>query len=277
MRSAMVPGPVGHQRATRNLAIAAAVIIALILWGQCSRTAPSFIPFAPEHLPDFADYTDTNEKKVAFFDYLAPHIEAVNSAVLQERRHLEKIRADLIDGDAPGWLDRRWLTRTAERYEFEVPETFDVAFLDLMLRRVDVIAPSLIMAQAANESAWGTSRFAKLGNNLFGMRTYEPGTGIVPKRRPAGQTWEVAAYDTVREGLADYVHNLNTNDTYQHLRSIRRDLRRNHRTISGTALAGGLVRYSEKGYEYIAIIRSMIRSNELLKYDEAHMAAEKGE
>lgn len=266
-----------RRHAGRNLTIAGLVITALIIWGQCSRTAPSFIPFAPEHLPDFADYTDTAEKKAAFFDYLAPHIEAVNAGVLQERRHLAKIRADLADGGSAGWLDRRWLTKTATRYEFDIPETFDLPFVDQMLQRVDVIAPSLIMAQAANESAWGTSRFAKLGNNLFGMRTYEPGSGIVPKRRPAGQTWEVAAYDTVREGLADYVHNLNTNGTYLHLRRIRRDLRRNDRTISGVALAGGLTRYSEKGYEYVAIIRSMIRSNNLAKYDEAHMAAERGE
>ena len=273
----MVPTPAGHRRASRHLALAAVVITALILWGQCSRNAPSFLPFAPERLPDFASYTDTNEKKNAFFDYLAPHIEAVNSAILQERRHLEKIRADFVAGDHPGWLDRRWLARTAERYEAEMPDPVDLAFLDLMLRRVDVIAPSLIMAQAANESAWGTSRFAKLGNNLFGMRTYDPGTGIVPKRRPAGQTWEVAAYDSVREGLAAYVHTLNTGDTYPLLRRIRRDLLRQDRSIAGTALAGGLVRYSEKGYEYIAIIRSMIRSNNLLKYDEAHMAAEKGE
>ena len=190
---------------------------------------------------------------------------------------LAKKEPGLADGDAPGWLDRRWIARTAEHYDLEVPDEIDLAFLDLMLRRVDIIPPSLIMAQAANESAWGTSRFAKQGNNLFGMRSYEPGSGIVPKRRAAGATWEVAAYDSVHESIAAYIQTLNTGKSYQHLRSIRRDLRRKNQTISGTALAGGLIRYSERGHEYIAIIRSMIRSNRLLDYDKAHMAAEQAE
>src|SRR5690606_31333266 len=100
-----------------------------------------------------------------------------------------------------GWLDRRWLARIAADYDLERPETFDAVFVDRLLRRVDVIPPSLVLAQAANESAWGTSRFAQLGNNLFGMRSYEPGTGIVPKKRPRGETWEVAAYDSVRDSI----------------------------------------------------------------------------
>ncbi|WP_221031356.1 glucosaminidase domain-containing protein [Actomonas aquatica] len=267
-----------RRAAARKLGIAGIVVVAILIWSQCSRHAPSFLPFVPEHLPDFADYTDVNEKKTAFFDFLAPHIEAVNQGILKDRRRLEAIRADAAEGDAPGWIDRRWITHLAERYEFEdIPEKPTLAFVDQLLRRVDIIPPSLIMAQAANESAWGTSRFARQGNNLFGMRTYEPGTGIVPKRRAAGATWEVAAYDTVREGLADYIQTLNTGSTYRQLRNLRRDLRRQDRTISGSVLAGGLTRYSEKGYEYVAIIRSMIRSNKLAQYDEAHMAAERGE
>lgn len=265
-----------RRRSARNLFAAAGGILAIIAWGQCSRT-PSGLPFGSDRLPDFSNYADTEEKKLAFFNFLAPHIEAVNADVLEDRRRLQEIRTRLAAGDDPGWLDRRWLGHTADRYELEMPDPVDLAFLDLMLRRADVIAPSLIMAQAANESAWGTSRFARLGNNLFGMRTHDTGSGIVPRRRAAGATWEVAAYDSVRESIAAYVHNLNTHSSYQHLRRIRRDLRRKDRTLSGTALAGGLVRYSEKGYEYVAIIRSMIRSNDLAAYDEAHMEAERTE
>ena len=261
--------------ARRKLAIpAVASLLTILVWGKCSRT-PSFLPFAPEPLPDFSHYTDIEAKKSAFFDFLAPQIETVNRTILEERTRLLGLRDALAAGDRPGWLDRRWIARTAEHYALEVPEDIDLAFLDLMLRRVDIIAPSLIMAQAANESAWGTSRFARQGNNLFGMRSYEPGTGIVPKRRASGATWEVAAYDSVRESIEAYIQTLNTVSSYQHLRSIRRDLRRKDQVISGLTLAGGLTSYSERGSAYIAIIRSIIRSNQLFDYDEAHMEAEK--
>ena len=247
-----------------------AIIAVLIIWGsrQTDSGAPR-IPFiAPEKLPNFNAYTDVNEKKAAFFNFLLPSINAVNSRILEQREHLLKIRAKVADGDGIGWLDDRWLANLCEAYDFDPRAEYPVTFLDQMAARVDVVSPSLVLAQAANESAWGTSRFAKLGNNLFGMRTYEPGTGIVPRRRAPGATWEVAAYSSVQESVRAYVHNLNTNDSYRRLRDIRRDLRRRGQPITGHALAGGLNRYSERGSEYVAIIRSMIRSNDLRQYDE---------
>ncbi|MDZ7825939.1 MAG: glucosaminidase domain-containing protein [Gammaproteobacteria bacterium] len=45
------------------------------------------------------------------------------------------------------------------------------------LRRADEIPPSLVLAQAAAESAWGTSRFARMANNLFGQPRFTEGCG----------------------------------------------------------------------------------------------------
>ena len=223
--------------------------------------------FGPEHIPEFGKISNSKEKKTAFFEYLAPRIAEANAPILEHRKKLLKLREQVAeDGDA-GWLDNRWLKKMMVHYEFEVPEEIELSHVDDLLTRADIIPPSLIMAQAANESAWGTSRFAKLGNNFFGMRTYTPGTGIVPKRRAKGATWEVAAYDSVSEGIGAFIHTLNTNPAYLQLRLIRRELRRKDSEIGGSALAGGLLRYSEKGHEYISIVRSMIRSNNLGQYD----------
>ncbi|MCF3648929.1 glucosaminidase domain-containing protein [Synoicihabitans lomoniglobus] len=249
-----------RQRSVVTIAKVAGVVVVLFFVGRWI--------FGPEHLPDFGSIEDTSEKKAAFFTYLLPHITAVNEEILQQRATLQAIRDDLAeDDDEPGWLNRRRLDELCVAYDLEPPETYNLAFVDRLLRRVDIIAPSLVMAQAAIESAWGTSRFARQGNNLFGMRTYEPGTGIVPKRRPAGATWEVAAYDSVRGAIDNLAHNLNTNGSYRQMRSIRRDLRRRGAPITGSALAGGLVRYSEKGHEYISMVRSMIRVNDLERFD----------
>lgn len=240
-------------------------IFAVILVGAILLISRSVL--GPEHIPDFGKISNTKEKKTAFFEYLAPRIAAANAPILEQRKKIQKIRVQVAEDGDPGWLDTRYLRKSLAQYEFEVPEEIELSHVDDLLTRADIIPPSLIMAQAANESAWGTSRFAKLGNNFFGMRTYTPGTGIVPKRRAAGATWEVAAYDSVSEGIGAYIQTLNTNKAYLQLRLIRRELRRKEKEVGGSALAGGLLRYSEKGHEYISIVRSMIRSNNLSTYD----------
>lgn len=255
------PAPSPWRSPNLHLALGTILVAGLLVWGRNHQGDRR------QHLPDFTAIDDPTARKEAFFSYLEPHIAAVNEAIARQREQLAGIRDQLADDGGPDWLDRRWIGRLAEDYNLDVPAEIDRAFLDRLLRRVDIVAPSLVMAQAANESAWGTSRFARVGNNLFGMRTYERGTGMVPRQRARGAKWEVAAYDSVRDSIAAYVHNLNTHESYRRLRLIRRDLRRQDQPVSGLVLAGGLVRYSEKGHEYVAIIRSIIRSNALDRYD----------
>lgn len=220
-----------------------------------------------ETLPDFTDHKNTEEKKEAFFSYLLPYVREINADILKDRKRLLKIRRQLSDGSSAGFFDDRFLQHKAEEYGFEdIPDEVTASFADLVLRRVDIIAPSLVLAQAANESAWGTSRFARHGNNLFGMRTYD-GSGIVPKKRKAGKQFTVAVYDTPRDSIEAYVHNLNTHNRYKRLRQIRSSLRLQHKPVSGYALANGLMAYSSKGGEYISILQSMISSSNLGQYD----------
>lgn len=243
-------------RARRSLIGAAVVVPALLIWHWLPRPG----------LPDFADYEVPAEKKAAFFNYLLPHVQAVNHDILEDRQRLLRIRDELAEDGSAGFFDERWLANLAEAYELDSPDKPGVSFVDELLRRVDIIAPSLVLAQAANESAWGTSRFARHGNNLFGMRTYE-GEGMVPHRRAAGKRFMVATYDSVRDSIAAYVRNLNTNPRYRQLRAIRVDLRRQGQPISGYALANGLRSYSTRGADYIDIIQSIISSNDLRQYD----------
>lgn len=217
-------------------------------------------------LPDFTRHETTAEKKTAFLDFLLPQVRAVNDAIAADRRRLLHIRAELAQDGAAGIFDERWLRGVAEDYELDPPARPDLAFADALLRRVDVIAPSLVLAQAANESAWGTSRFARHGNNLFGMRTWD-GEGLVPHHRAEGKTFKVAVYDSIRDSLTDYMHNLNTNARYRRLRQIRAELHRQGKSISGLALANGLAAYSKLGADYIDIIQSIIQGNRLERYD----------
>ena len=131
-------------------------------------------------LPDFSQHTDVRAKKQAFFDYLQPIVAANNQRVLDDRARLRTL-ADTSD-EALSGSDRRFLQQLVNRYEVDAAASSEAQRAELLVR-LDTVPMSLALSQAAMESAWGTSRFAREGNNLFGQWCYKAGCGIVPKRR----------------------------------------------------------------------------------------------
>ena len=115
--------------------------------------------------------------------------------------------------------------------------------------------------QAANESAWGTSRFARIGLNFFGQWCYKKGCGMVPRRRNSEAEHEVAAFKSVRAAVSSYFKNINTHNAYKELRTIREDLRAQQKPILATKLTYGLMSYSERGEAYIEELNTMINQN----------------
>ncbi|MAW44802.1 MAG: flagellar biosynthesis protein FlgJ [Gammaproteobacteria bacterium] len=162
--------------------------------------------------------------------------------------------------------DRRFLAGLVDRYEIDTSASSEDQRAELMVR-LDTVPMSLALTQAAMESAWGTSRFAREGNNLFGQWCYQPGCGIVPKRRGEGQVHEVASFDDVDAAVASYLRNINSHRAYADLRAARADLRAANQPVTGNAMANHLLRYSERGLDYVEEIQSMIRVNKLAVLD----------
>jgi len=215
-----------------------------------------------QDLPDFRTFPTTEAKKANFFGFLRPVVRAENSAIRRTRERLADRLAAARDGElsAEQWA---WLRQKAERYRVDLAERDRVEVAETLLRKVDVVPVSLVLAQAAKESAWGTSRFARQGNNLFGEWCFAEGCGMVPARREAGKRHEVEAFATVRASVASYLHNLNSHPRYRQLRDIRARLRAEGKPVTGLALAGGLQHYSEQGEKYVSEVRAMIRHNNL--------------
>jgi Bax protein len=213
-------------------------------------------PLAYSDVPDFAAYSDVKQKKTAFFDYMYPLILAEGKKVMQER--------DIVERGSPA-AD---LKRICEKYSSNC-ENIDEAKRAALKERVDVIPPSLVLAQSANESAWGTSRFAKDANNFFGQWCYSAGCGLVPAQRDAGATHEVRKFASVQQSVGAYMFNLNTGKAYSSLRKLRSAARSEENMPNGHELAAGLIKYSQRREEYVKEIRSMISYNKLVKlYDE---------
>lgn len=222
---------------------------------------------ANQHIPDFSKYVVIAEKKAAFFHFLLPMVRAINDSVLLDRQRLLAFREKLAVESRLSLFERKRLYDLAKYYRVKSNSLSDPAKVEVLLKRVDVVPASLVLSQSANESAWGTSRFALQGNNLFGQWCFTVGCGIVPGRRPQGASFEVASFSHPRDSVEAYINNLNTNSAYLHFRELRQELRDRGQPLSGELLAAGLLNYSARGEDYIAEVRSMIRVNDLAQYD----------
>src|SRR5690554_232263 len=228
---------------------------------------PKLPDWTADGLPDFSGYRDTTERKAAFFSFLYPRIELANNRILLEREYLLS-----LSGKEPlSRTELDWLKKQAERLRVDADNGSEQQFRQLA-EKLNAIPPSLILAQAANESAWGTSRFATEGNNLFGQWCFTRGCGLVPLSRPEGANHEVAKFTSPYYSVRSYIQNLNRHAAYGQLRSIRAAARAEGKPFTGIALAQGLLSYSERGEEYIKEIRAMIRYNNLEFYDKKFRA-----
>ena len=144
-----------------------------------------------------------------------------------------------------------------------------------LMIQVDIIPPSLALAQAAEESGWGTSRFTAEGNAFFGQWDFS-GNGMTPKqqRKELGD-YGLARFDSPLASVEGYMKNINTTGAYEKLRLLRANLRKNNKKITGMELAGTLDKYSERGQAYIDGLRDMISYNKLQDVDEAYLSEDK--
>lgn len=251
------------------VALATAFLLGNWAGSQSAKNLPdtaSIIPRVPQwakqSLPDLSGFDDSTKKKSAFFSFLYPRVVLADARVMALRKHLLKIAAKKSLSDA----DKNWLASQAKRLDVDAP-LGSPRQIALLKRRLDIVPPSLVLAQAANESGWGSSRFARKGNNLFGQWCFDAGCGLVPKARDDGAHHEVASFSDPYQSIRSYIANLNRNQSYAALRIKRQDLRKRDQFPSGMTLALKLNNYSQKGSRYIRQIRFLIQNNNLETYD----------
>jgi Bax protein len=247
------------------LTILAAVLLSASGRADEALVRPERIGDQPQPIPAFGEIMDVKEKKETFFAYMNAKVQVANDDVWAERLFIlglqERFESSNLQDE-----ELLELTSLGAYYRVATPEQLDIQYFEKLLVRVDVVPASLALAQAANESGWGTSRFAREGRNFFGIWCYEAGCGIAPARRNAGAKHEVRKFSSVLEGVRAYLHNINTGGAYQELREIRAAIRDEGKKPSGKQVAQGLVRYSERGEEYITEISAMIRQNNLERF-----------
>lgn len=214
-------------------------------------------------LPNFSAIEHTPERKQVFVDTLLPLIERKNHSQLKARNAILKLQMQVIAGQELSEKQYRLLDKMRDRFRVGhdmYPDTSKA--LDILLLRADVIPTSMVLAQAAVESGWGTSRFAEEAHNLFGQWCYSQGCGIVPERRAKGARHEVQLFSSIEESISAYFNNINTHNAYRELRQLRAQLREQDGALTGTMLVAGLNKYSGRGSVYIEELRTVIKAND---------------
>lgn len=207
------------------------------------------------------------DKKKAFIASLLPAAMLVLDEVRQERIQLMNVIGQLGDDPSeiifsklqPAWQDV--LSKSDSEFIVGITKKYRTEHAVELLERVNVLPLSLIIAQGAIESSWGSSRFASQANNLFGMWTWGK-KGLVPARREPGKTHRIALYDSIVDSVRAYVLTLNRVSAYDSLRQIRRG------TLDSHSLSEGLLRYSERKELYVNDVKRVIDANNLKAFDE---------
>ena len=160
--------------------------------------------------------------------------------------------------------ERVWLKRRFKEYKIDDQD------LSKLKIRMDIIPVSIALAQAANESGWGTSRFALEGNALFGQWTWSK-KGISPKNKDPDSSHKILQFQILKASVKAYKNNLNTHNAYQEFREVRAQLRQENKKVTGPALTKYLKNYAAIGEKYVSILEDIIEKNSLSDFDNANL------
>ena len=194
------------------------------------KVKPIYLTKLPKDLKTLGD---TKKKRELFIKILLPLILDVNNKINEDRKKLFKILGKNFNTVG----ERVWLKRRFKEYKIEDK---DLAKLKM---RMDIIPVSIAISQAANESGWGTSRFALEGNALFGQWTWSK-KGILPKDQDPNQTHKVMQFQILKASVRAYKNNLNTHNAYKEFREVRAQLREEGKKIIGLDLTKYLKNYA---------------------------------
>jgi Bax protein len=221
------------------------------------KVKPIYLTKLPKDLKSLGD---TKLKRELFIKIILPLILDENNKITEDRKKLFKILAKNFNNVG----ERVWLKRRFKEYKI------DDGDLSKLKMRMDIIPVSLALAQAANESGWGTSRFALEGNALFGQWTWSK-KGISPKNKDPNQSHKILQFQILKASVRAYKNNLNTHNAYKEFREARAKLRQEEKKIIGLELTKYIKNYASIGEKYVQIIESIIINNSLTDFDKANL------
>jgi Bax protein len=214
-------------------------------------------PIAYTNVMSLSDL-DVEIRKQKFIDIMLPAILISKSKLRAKRERA----TELLKEEELSTGDNIWLDKLKNTYRTEDP--------DKLLLRLNDHPTSIVLAQAAIETGWGTSRFFREANNVFGVWSYDKNE---PRIRASetrdGKAVYLKKYRSLIEAVDDYFITIGRGPytSFRKHRAINSDVKN---------LVNHLDTYSEISDEYVKRLHSMIDTNKLQKYDDYVLPGKEG-
>ena len=201
--------------------------------------------YTPEIIPK---KMSVQTKKSRFYYLLLPPIKKVYAELEQQ------------------YLDTREDLNSSQHSEkiAKLKKSYAVKTDEDLLKALKPHPISIAIAQAAMESAWGTSRFFREAYNTFGMWNIDKNAYRIAagEQREGSRTVWLSKYKTLEDSVRAYYKTLAKGKTYKEFRDVKMS------TNDVYEMVKKLDKYSERGEDYTNEIASMIRYNKFTKYDQ---------
>lgn len=206
-----------------------------------------------------------NERKSLFFCFVLPIIVYINDSYQQNRQIVLTYEKLITSGHELNVVQRQWVDELFANYTHpsDPKDLSTSGKIQILKKRIGVIPVSLAMAQAALESGWGQSRFARHGNALFGEKAAKGEPGIEALNNPRHR---VKSFEIVFNSVFSYMRDLNFHPAYKKFRLARQRYRTKGVQVRGEEAIHLLDQYAEDP-KYAASITATIRANHLAHFD----------
>ena len=197
------------------------------------------------------DSLPVEEKKQKFIDLIVPAVLVAKHNLEREQKKINKLMAK--DTTNLKVKEKEFIKAIIDKYKADN--------IDDLNMKLQTHPSSIVIAQAAIESGWGTSRFFVEANNIFGIWTYNseiPSIKALGQR--SGRQIYLKKYASLSESIESYFITiaLGPYDDFRKERLVSND---------PYDLIKHLTSYSEKRTEYVNQISMVLRKNNLIKYD----------
>ena len=200
------------------------------------------------------DQLDGEVRKKRFIDIALPTILIYRHHLSQNRVRVELLREkarhrQTWKGEDSLFMETQYINYRTRNF-------------DELIKRMYPPPVSLVLAQAAVESGWGSSRFFKEANNIFGIWSFSASDErILASQSREGQSIYLKKYNDLLGSVEDYHLILAKGEPYAEFRDCI------HRSNNVFELIWYLRIYSEKRDQYVIMLRNIITANDLTNYD----------
>ena len=212
------------------------------------------------------DFNYLTSDKREFVKTVLPIIINENQKILITRNFLNNLKENLRTFRTLSNKEILKLNDIAKNYNIKYSDKHKLDVINDILLNVDIIPNSVALAQAAIESGWGKSRFAKEYNALFGEYTYNQNEGVVPLNRDDGKTHLIKSFSSYDNSVSSYFKNINSHFAYKDFRDLRSVMRQKNNFSDVDLLINKLNSYAEDN-NYISTLNSIIEKNKFFKFD----------